>query len=101
MKCANWGLAQRLSDRLCARRWDRVLSGLARQVNPHLPLLCRAAVGPYWWVIDQAEVATDVAFSSRQALEAVLPSLIAHASAAFGADDVLRSVRAGRPRRTR
>ena len=90
VKLANWGLAQRLSDRLCARKWHRTLAGLARTVNPHLPLLCDAGVGPYWWVIDQAEVATDVAFSSRRALEEVLPGVIAHASAAFGAEDVLR-----------
>jgi hypothetical protein len=88
--CANWGLAQRLADKIASRKWHRVLSGLAKKVNPHLPLLCRAAFGPYWWVTDQAEVATDVAFSSRGALEAVLPSLIAHASSAFGAEDVLR-----------
>lgn len=88
--CANWGLAQRLSDRLASRKFHRLLSGLARRVNPHLPLLCRAGVGPYWWVVDQAEIATDVAFSSRRALEKVLPGLIAHASSAFSAEDVLR-----------
>ena len=90
VKAANWGLVQRLAERLVERKWHRVLSSLAEKVNPHLPMLCRAGVGPYWWVTDQAEVATDVAFSSRHALEAVLPSLIAHASAAFGAEDVLR-----------
>lgn len=89
-KCANWDLAQRLSDRLAQRKWHKVLSSLAAKVNPHLPLLNKAAVGPYWWVTDQAEVATDVAFNSRKALEEVLPSLIAHASSAFGAEDVLR-----------
>ncbi|MHB1554665.1 MAG: hypothetical protein ACYCSX_11960 [Acidimicrobiales bacterium] len=90
VKVANFGLAQRLSDRLASRRWHRVLSSLVREVNPHLPVLTRAGVGPYWWVVDQAEVATDVVFTSRRGLEEVLPGLIAHASSAFGAEDVLR-----------
>ena len=88
--CSNWGLAQRLSDRLASRGWAKDLSGLARQVNPHLPMLKKAGYGPYWWVVDQAEVATDVAFKSRPALEALLPSLFAHAASAFSAEDVLR-----------
>jgi len=90
VKVANWGLAQRLSDRLVSRKWAAILSGLAASVNPHLGLLTRAGVGPYQWVVDQAEVATDVAFRSRPALEEVLPALVAHAASAFGAEDVLR-----------
>ena len=59
-------------------------------MNPHLPMLRKAGYGPYWWVVDRAEVATDVAFSSRHALEALLPTLFAHAASVFGAEDVLR-----------
>jgi len=87
---ANWSLAQRLADRLATRRWARTLDGLARQVNPHLPMLTKAGYGPYWWVVDQAEVATDVAFKSRHVLEGLLPALFAHAASAFSAEDVLR-----------
>ena len=86
----NWAVAQRLAGRWATRRWARLLDGLARQVNPHLPMLRRAGYGPYWWVVDQAEVATDVAFASRSALQAVLPCLFAHAASAFSAEDVLR-----------
>jgi hypothetical protein len=89
-RLTNWSLAQRLADRLATRRWPRLLNGLARHVNPMLPTVERAGFGGYWWVVDQAEVATDVAFSSRQALEAVLPGLVAHAASAFSAEDVLR-----------
>lgn len=46
-KAANWGLAQRLADRLVRRRWDRVLSGLARQVNPHLALFQATLAGEH------------------------------------------------------
>ena len=90
VKVTNWDLAQRLADRLAAGRWPRLLNGLARQVNPMLATVIGAGFGGYWWVVDQAEVATDVAFSSRQALEAVLPGLMAHAASAFSAEDVLR-----------
>lgn len=90
VKVASWGLAQRLAERLATRRWPRLLNGLARQVNPMLAVVTGAGFGGYWWVVDQAEVATDVAFSSRQALEAVLPGLMAHAASAFNAEDVLR-----------
>jgi hypothetical protein len=90
VKAANWVLAQRLAERLATRRWPRLLNGLARQVNPMLATVQEAGFGGYWWVVDQAEVATDIAFSSRQALEAVLPGLVAHAATAFSAEDVLR-----------
>jgi hypothetical protein len=90
LQAADWGLAQRLAQRLATRRWPGLLTGLARQVNPMLPVVARAGFGGYWWVIDQAEVATDIAFRSRPALQAVLPGLFAHAATAFGAQDVLR-----------
>jgi hypothetical protein len=90
LQAADWPLAQRLAQRLATRRWPGLLTGLARQVNPMLPMVARAGFGGYWWVIDQAEVATDIAFRSRPALQAVLPGLFAHAATAFGAEDVLR-----------
>lgn len=90
VKLANWGLAQRLADRFAARRWPRLLNSLAAQHNPMLPIVEGAGFGGYWWVVDQAEIATDIAFSSRHALEAVFPGLVAHAATAFSAEDVLR-----------
>lgn len=90
LKVTDWNLAQRLADRLATRRWPRLLNGLARAVNPMLATVVGAGFGGYWWVVDQAEVATDIAFRSRQGLEAVLPGLVAHAASAFSAEDVLR-----------
>jgi hypothetical protein len=90
VKVANFALAQRLADRLAARGWPRLLDRLARQVNPHLPLLRAGGAGSYWWVVDQAELATDIAFTSRRALEQILPGLLAHAASAFSAEDILR-----------
>lgn len=90
VKVADCGLAQRLADQLASRRWARLLNGLARQVNPMVPTVLEARFGGYWWVVDQAEVATDIAFTSRPALEAIVPGLVAHAASAFGAEDMLR-----------
>jgi hypothetical protein len=90
VKIADWSLAQQLADRLATRRWRRLLNGLARQINPMLGVVEAAGMGGYYWVVDQAEIATDVAFSSRQALEVVFPGLVAHATSAFGAEEVLR-----------
>jgi len=50
----------------------------------------RAGLGGYWWVTDQAEVATDIAFRSRETLEEVLPGIFAHAASSFSPPDVLR-----------
>jgi hypothetical protein len=89
-RIADWQAAQRLADRLAARRWPRLLNSLARWVNPHLPAFRKAGFGGYYWVADQVEVATDIAFDTRPGLEKVLPSLFAHAASAFSAEDVLR-----------
>jgi hypothetical protein len=86
----NWKAAQRLANQLARWRWPRRLNRLARLVNPVLPAISRAGFGGYYWVADQVEVATDVAFRTRPALEAVLPQLFSHAASAFSAEDVLR-----------
>jgi hypothetical protein len=88
--CDDWDRAQHLADRLAKRRWPRLLNAIARKHNPLLNRVGRAGFGGYWWVADQVEVATDVAFADRQALERVLPCLFAHAASAFSAEDVLR-----------
>ena len=82
--------AQRLADRLARRRWPVVLRDLAARVNPMLPTIEAAGFKSYLWVLDQAEVATDIMFSSREALEAILPDLYAHAGQAFCAEDIFR-----------
>lgn len=90
MACDDWALAQALADKLAQRRWPRLLNALAKRVNPLVNRIGRAGFGGYWWVADQVEVATDVAFGSRSALEGILPSLFAHAASTFSAEDVLR-----------
>jgi hypothetical protein len=83
-----------LADRLCAklahRSWPRVLNAFARRVNPLLARISAAGFGGYYWVLDQAEVATDVMFVTRPALLAMWPDLVRHASVNLSSTDVLR-----------
>jgi hypothetical protein len=82
--------AQELSGRFARRRWPRLLDNLARRVNPLLPMIRDLGFGSYYWVLDQAEFATDIMFRSRQSLTAVYPELTAQATTTFGSEDVLR-----------
>jgi hypothetical protein len=82
--------AQRIAEALAHRRVAPVLDALARRVNPLLPEITAAGFGSYYWCIDQAEIATDVMFRDRAALQRVLPDLYDHALRAFSAHDVMR-----------
>jgi len=82
--------AQKLCERFAHRAWPRVLNAFARRINPLLSSIGRAGFGGYYWVLDQAEVATDVLFRTRPELLAVWPDLVRHAAANLSAEDVLR-----------
>jgi hypothetical protein len=80
--------AQQLADRFAKLNWQSILSRLARRVNPvlrdrHFQDLA------YYWVIDQAEYATDLRFTSRQTLAGLYPRLLNHAALMFSAPDIL------------
>jgi hypothetical protein len=79
--------AQALADRLTKKHLRGFLDTLARRVNPLLKDLLKGA--SYYWVIDQAEFATDVLFRDRAALRDLYPCLLEHALRHFGAEDVL------------
>ena len=81
--------AASLCDHFLQRRWPRVLDAFAKMMNPLLPKIRAAGYGSYYWVLDQAEVATDVMFKDRQALRAVYPDLVRHASLHLSSEDVL------------
>jgi len=79
--------AQKFADRFEKKNWPRVLGALARRVNP---LLKDVLAGlEYYWVMDQAEYATDVMFHDAQTLKAPYEELLKHATLCFGAEDVL------------
>jgi hypothetical protein len=80
--------AQALADRFPRLDWVPVLDRWARQVNPLLGAPWLQGQG-YYWVIDQAEYSTDVLFRDRQALAALYPRLLDHATLHFSAQDIL------------
>ena len=81
--------AQLIARRLVFTNWERLLDAFARRVNPCLPLITKLGFGPYHWVLDQCEIATDMMFRDRETLAELLPALHRHALTAFSADDVM------------
>ena len=81
---------QKICERFVRRKWVRVLGAFARWVNPVLPVIKRARFGGYWWVLDQAEIATDTMFNSRSALTGLLPDILHYAMRSFSCEDVMR-----------
>ena len=80
--------AQRLADRFAKLNWPKILNRWARQVNP---LLCELFPGyPVHWVVDQAEYATDLLFTSRAALAGLYRALLDYAVLTFTPKDILR-----------
>ena len=80
----------KLCQRFLRRKWVRVLNAFARQVNPFLPLIRKAGFGEYWWVLDQAEIATDVMFRQRSVLSSYIREIFKYAMTTFSSEDVLR-----------
>jgi hypothetical protein len=81
--------AAELCDRFAHKRWPQVLNAFARRLNPILPAIRAANYGGYYWVLDQAEIATDVMFATRPKLLEVWPDLVRHASLNLSSEDVL------------
>ena len=79
--------AQRLADRFAHLNWPKTLDRWARQVNP----LLRDLLSGYsvHWVVDQAEYATDLLFTSRAALAGLYRSLLDYAVQTFTPKDIL------------
>jgi hypothetical protein len=78
---------QRFADRFAHKQWPRILNRLAGLVNPLLRTLLKDY--SYYWVVDQAEFATDVIFPDRHALGPLYDRLLQHATLCFSAEDVL------------
>jgi hypothetical protein len=82
-------IAQKLCERFVKRKWRRVLNRFANLVNPWLPVLRTADVADYYWVVDQAEVATDIMFKSCAQLRQLMPDILEHATLKLSAHDIL------------
>jgi hypothetical protein len=79
--------AQRLADRFAQLNWPKILDRWAHQVNPLLRELFPGY--PVHWVTDQAEFATDLLFTSRQALAGLYRKLLDYAVLTFSPKDIL------------
>jgi hypothetical protein len=73
--------AQRCADRFAKLPWPKILERYARQVNPLLNAELKGL--SHYWVIDQAEYATDVCFASKHALAGLFARLLAFALLTF------------------
>jgi hypothetical protein len=80
--------AQACADRFAKQNWPRLPGQLARQFNPLVGKELRGQ--DYYWVMDQAEYATDVLFADARALAGLYPRLVEHARAYLSAEDVLK-----------
>jgi hypothetical protein len=81
--------AARRCEEFAHRAWPRVLGAFARRMNPILPAVRAADYGGYYWLTDQAEIATDVMFKSRRELLDIWADLVHHAALNLGSEDVL------------
>jgi hypothetical protein len=81
VQLADPAAAQRCADRFAKLPWPKILERYARQVNP---LLHDELQGmSHYWVIDQAEYATDLCFTSKQALAGLFAGLLEFAVLTF------------------
>ena len=80
--------AQKLADSFADLNWPKILNRLVRQVNPLMSERWFRGLS-YYWVVDQAEYATDLIFTSREALAGLYPRLLDHAAVNFSAKDIL------------
>jgi hypothetical protein len=78
---------QRQADRFARLDWPKILNRYAHQVNP----LLRQTFACYKvrWVVDQAEFATDLLFTSPAALTGLYQKLLQFATVTFTPKDIL------------
>jgi hypothetical protein len=79
--------AQQIADGFSGLNWKCILRALAKRVNPLLASFLLPF--KYYWTIDQAEFATDIMFSSVQALHDLDEFLQRYATVCLSAEDVL------------
>jgi hypothetical protein len=79
--------AQRAADRFAKLSWPKILERYARQVNP---LLASDLKGMnHYWVVDQAEYATDICFVSPEAVAGLFTRLLEFALLTFTPKKIL------------
>jgi hypothetical protein len=91
--CFTWvedfAAAQQLADAQGTTAWPSLLEGWLAQSNPLACSLLPCPV-PYYWSLESAEYATDIAFGSAEDLARLYPLLVRQAITTLGGPDVLR-----------
>jgi hypothetical protein len=85
----DWQLAQQLLDRQQTTAWASLLDGWANESHPWLEQLLPCPV-PYYWAVQEAEYATDIAFATPEDLQRIYPQFVRHAVHGMSSTDVLR-----------
>jgi hypothetical protein len=80
--------AQRMADRFAKLSWPKILERYARRVNPLLHWELKGL--SHYWVIDQAEYATDILFASKSALAGLFTRLLAFALFTFSPQKIFQ-----------
>ena len=80
--------AQRIADKLQTLPWEKILHAFARRVNPLLKTILHGM--EYYWVIDQAEYATDILCKRLGWLDELYIKWQTHAAVCFQAVDIMR-----------
>jgi len=86
---ADFARAQKLSEQQLTTAWPELLDRWVRQSNPLESTLLRCPV-PYYWSVETAEYATDIAFSAPEHLQRLYPHLVRHALTTLQSTDLLR-----------
>jgi len=86
---ADFAAAQELADQQLTTAWPELLAGWARQDNP-LEAGMFACPVPYYWSVETAEYATDIAFAQAADLARLYPRLVQHALSTLQSTDLLR-----------
>lgn len=79
--------AQNIADQFPHRPWEKIFKKCALAVNPLLKTIL--AGNDYYWVIDQAEYATDVMFINKPALNELYIKLQRHVAVCIGAENIM------------
>jgi len=80
--------AQAIADRFPTLPWRKILNAFAHRINPLFKTILEGM--EYYWVIDQAEYATDVMFRNHDILDELYLNWQKHAAVCTQAEDVMR-----------
>jgi hypothetical protein len=82
--------AQNLLNKQFETNWSQILMKLALSSCPALSQALRPLRPDYYWSADETEWATDIMFKSKEALDALYPSLLHHAMHVSDSESVMK-----------